>query len=36
VLLAASVLSVAGALWQHRRMQQKAARGAGSDGDTDF
>jgi putative tricarboxylic transport membrane protein len=36
VLLAASVLSVAGALWQHHRMQQKAARGAGADGDTDF
>ena len=35
VLLAASVLSILGALWQHRRMQQKAAASAGG-GDTDF
>jgi len=35
VLLAASVLSILGALWQHRRMQQKAAKSA-SGGDTDL
>jgi putative tricarboxylic transport membrane protein len=34
VLLAASVLSIIVALWQHRRMQRKAAAAAG--GDTDF
>jgi putative tricarboxylic transport membrane protein len=35
LLLAASVLSIIGALWQHRRMQRKAAAAAVS-GDTDF
>jgi putative tricarboxylic transport membrane protein len=34
VLLAASVLSIAAALWQHRRMQKKLV--AGADGDADF
>jgi putative tricarboxylic transport membrane protein len=33
-LLAASVLSIAAALWQHRRVQKKLA--AGTDGDADF
>ena len=33
VLLAASVLSIAAALWQHRRMQRKVAA---ADGDADF
>jgi putative tricarboxylic transport membrane protein len=33
LLLAASVLSILGALWQHRRMQRKAAAGRG---DVDF
>jgi putative tricarboxylic transport membrane protein len=36
VLLVASVLSVVGALWQHRRMQRKAAAGAGGEVDADF
>ena len=35
VLLAASVLSIIGALWQHRRMQRKAAAAAGG-AETDF
>jgi putative tricarboxylic transport membrane protein len=34
VLIAASVASIAAALWQHRRMQKKLA--AGADGDADF
>jgi putative tricarboxylic transport membrane protein len=34
LLLAASVLSIVAALWQHRRMQKKLA--AGGDGDADF
>jgi putative tricarboxylic transport membrane protein len=34
LLLAASVLSLAVALWQHRRMQRKAA--ATAEGDADF
>ena len=36
VLLAASVLSIVGALWQHHRMQRKAAATAAGGGDTDF
>src|SRR5216117_3285186 len=35
LLMAASVLSLVAALWQHRRMQQKAAASAGGT-DTDF
>jgi putative tricarboxylic transport membrane protein len=35
LLLGASVLSIAGALWQHRRMQRKAAAAAPG-GDADF
>jgi putative tricarboxylic transport membrane protein len=35
LLLAASVLSIVGALWQHRRMQRKAAV-ATQGGDADF
>jgi putative tricarboxylic transport membrane protein len=35
VLLAASVASIAAALWQHRRMQRKAAA-AGGDAGADF
>jgi putative tricarboxylic transport membrane protein len=34
LLLGASVVSIAVALWQHRRMQRKAA--AAPDGDADF
>jgi putative tricarboxylic transport membrane protein len=33
LLLAASVLSIAGALWQHRRMQRKAAAASGANVD---
>jgi putative tricarboxylic transport membrane protein len=33
LLLAASVLSIAGALWQHRRMQRKTAAAGGGDAD---
>ena len=32
-LLAASVVSIAAALWQHRRMQKKLADGAAGDAD---
>ena len=36
LLLAASVLSVVAALWQHRRMQRKAGAAAGGGGEADF